>query len=308
MKITLGISTGFTIKRWTNPTYWVPLIKEELGLDLIQFSFDQLDPRSTKAAVDEYCNCVVNQCNKYGLEIHSTFTGLSIYSHNLLYHPLENGRRDGIDWFEKSFEITKILGCHATGGPIGGMDIHTFKYEEDYTHIKKCGEEALVYLLRKAKQNGIIDFYWEATPVEREGAITIEDTRRFIGKINNLVGEEGAKFSLCFDMGHTTNPSLTSQEKDPYLWIEKLSDTIPIIHLQQTDGKLDRHWPFTEKNNKKGTVDASKLVKTLEHIDKKEIVLLLELGHPFEENDDLVLKEIKESVEYWKNSLKEYIS
>jgi sugar phosphate isomerase/epimerase len=304
MKVQLGISSGFTIKRWAHPTDWVRLINEELGLDLVQFSFDQLDPRSTNGFINKYRDLVRNECDKYNVDLHSTFTGLSIYSHNLLYHPLQEGRSDGIDWFEKAFAVTEKLGCNATGGPFGGMDLSTFLNENnEKSIIQTNAEDSLINLLKKAQKYGIKDFYWEATPVEREGTITIEDTKAFIEKINDLAGEDAATFSLCFDVGHTTNPVLTKDDKNPYRWIESLHDHIQIIHLQQTDGRLDRHWSFTEQNNEIGTIDPNKLFEALEKTEKDQIVLLLEIGHPFEQEDTLVLKELKASVDYWKTAM-----
>lgn len=304
MNVKLGISTGFTIKRWAHPADWVRLVKEELGLDIIQFSFDQLDPRSTNEFITKYCDLVRYECAKYNVTLHSTFTGLSIYSHNLLYHPLLEGRLDGIDWFEKAFAITQRLGCNATGGPFGGMDIATFLNKNNENSIIQANaEESLINLLKKAKKYGVKDFYWEATPIEREGSITIKDTRSFIEKINDLAGEEAATFSLCFDVGHTTNPILSKDDRNPYQWIESLYDHIPIVHLQQTDGRLDRHWAFTKQNNKIGTINPTKLFDSLEKSKKDEVILLLEIGHPFEQDDKLVLKEMKESVDYWKTAL-----
>lgn len=303
MNIQFGISTGFTIKRWTQPSEWVRLVKEDLRLDVVQFSFDQLDPRSSNDFIHKYCELVRNECKKYEVKIHSTFTGLSIYSHNLLYHPLKEGRLDGVDWFEKAFAITEKLGCNATGGPIGGMDVATFLSESERNISKRNAEQSLIQLLQTAEKYGIEHFYWEATPVEREGVITIDETRAFIEKINKIAGNNAATFSLCFDVGHSTNPTLSNEEKNPFTWIKSLHDHIPVIHLQQSDGYLDRHWPFTEKYNQKGNINPIDLLEAIKKTGKEEIVLLLEIGHPFEEDDQIVLKEIKESVAFWKEEL-----
>ena len=41
---TFGINLGFAIKRWPQPQQWARVVRDELDLDTVQFSFDLLDP------------------------------------------------------------------------------------------------------------------------------------------------------------------------------------------------------------------------------------------------------------------------
>lgn len=303
MRIHFGISAGFTIKRWADPEDWVNIVKNKLGLDLVQFSFDQFDPRGNTECVETYCHRLKNACRKYDVKIHSTFTGLSIYSHNLLYHPLLEGRLDGIDWFNKAFKMTQLLSVSATGGPFGGMDVISFRDPSKRKHLEGWALEALVNLLQMAGQYGIKEFYWEPTPVRREGPVTIDETRELLEKVNGLAGQGAAQFALCLDTGHATNPSTSPTNRDPYLWIEQMGKYAPVLHLQQSDGRLDRHWPFTTENNAAGIIEADKVLDALDSSGTDEITLFVEVGHPFEEDDDKVLVEITQSVNYWRQAL-----
>lgn len=93
---------------------------------LFNFLLISLTPGERKKSVESYCYRVRNECEKHNITIHSTFAGLSIYAHNLLYHPLAEGRMDGVDWFEHAFKMTNLLGVKATGRPLGGLDISSF--------------------------------------------------------------------------------------------------------------------------------------------------------------------------------------
>ncbi len=303
MKVTLGISTGFTVKRWPDPEDWVKMVKSQLGLDLIQFSFDQFDPRANADLVGTYCQRVKKACLKYDVTLHSTFTGLAIYSHNLLYHPLLEGRLDGLDWFGRAFAMTRDLGAAFTGGPFGGLDVPTFAQEARRRYLEEWAGEAMAHLLKTARHYGIKEFYWEPTPVRREGPVTIAETLQCLERINHLAGEDGARLALCLDTGHATSPLAPPEERDPYLWLEKLGQAAPIIHLQQSDGKLDRHWPFTPEYNARGIIHADRVLDCLEKSGSQEAVLLVEVGHPFEEEDAKVMEEITRSVEYWQEAL-----
>ena len=39
-----GINLSFTVKRWVEPSVWAKIVRETLGLDLVQFTYDLLDP------------------------------------------------------------------------------------------------------------------------------------------------------------------------------------------------------------------------------------------------------------------------
>ena len=39
----LGINTCFAVKRWPLPEEWARIVRDELGLDLVQHSFDVVD-------------------------------------------------------------------------------------------------------------------------------------------------------------------------------------------------------------------------------------------------------------------------
>ncbi|WP_276354549.1 sugar phosphate isomerase/epimerase family protein [Cohnella caldifontis] len=304
MQLKLGVSTGFAIKRWADPGDWVRIVKEELGLDTVQFSLDQFDPRSRPDNSAAYAYRVRNACAKFGVVLHSTFTGLSIYSHNLLMHPLWEGRRDGVDWFEKAFALTEALGASGTGGPYGGMDIASYQAVERREAIERSAEECMAYLLSQAPRYGIDTFYWEQTPIRREGPVGIEDTLRHLERMNALRDPQGAAFALCLDVGHAIAPDAEGEDRDPYRWLEKLAPYAPIIHLQQTDGRYDRHWPFTPEFNDKGIIDGVRVLEAIRRSGTDGALLLIEVGHPFEESDAKVLGDMKRTADYWRESLK----
>jgi hypothetical protein len=39
-----GVNLSFCVKRWVTPDLWAPLVREDLGLDAVQFSYDLVDP------------------------------------------------------------------------------------------------------------------------------------------------------------------------------------------------------------------------------------------------------------------------
>ena len=86
---------------------------------------------------------------------------------------------------------------------------------------------------------------------------------------------------------------------DPHEWLEKLLPWTPVIHLQQTDGKGDRHWPFSPAYADRGIIDPQRIVEIAKRSRFERMSLLLELAHSFEAPDQQIIDEHKWSVEAW---------
>ena len=98
--ITFGINLGFAIKRWPEPRQWAAIVREDLALDCVQFSYDLLDPwwpehralaRRVRQAADDY-----------GISIHSAQVGLAMYTYNGLLHPDADARAAANEWWKRA--------------------------------------------------------------------------------------------------------------------------------------------------------------------------------------------------------------
>lgn len=85
--------------------------------------------------------------------------------------------------------------------------------------------------------------------------------------------------------------------------VEEAWVRVSVIHLQQTDGKGDGHWPFTERCNEVGVVTPARVIDAIEDSGARELCLFLEIVHPFEAQERQVLADLRASVEYWKEAL-----
>jgi hypothetical protein len=80
----------------------------------------------------------------------------------------------------------------------------------------------------------------------------------------------------------------------------------PVVQLQQTDGVGDHHWPFTASTNAQGLIQADRLLDALDASGASDIALILEVIPAFEADDDDVVREMAESVAYWRAALDEH--
>ncbi len=142
---------------------------------------------------------------------------------------------------------------------------------------------------------------WEMTPIARESPPTITEAQQLLERANKQC--EG-RIELCIDTGHQCvwqllrEPRENKRDLDVYSWLRKLGSITPVIHLQQTDGKADRHWPFTPEYNKRGVIHPRKIVEAIEKSGAKKAFLALEVIHSFEKSENIVLKDLKKSVQY----------
>ncbi len=101
------------------------------------------------------------------------------------------------------------------------------------------------------------------------------------------------------------------EDGDLYHWLRTLGCYSPIIHLQQTDGNISGHKPFTEANNRTGIVDPAKVLRAIWEAYQQpadaelpppcaNIYLTLEIFSGTAEYPAQTLANIRESAAYWR--------
>jgi hypothetical protein len=101
-------------------------------------------------------------------------------------------------------------------------------------------------------------------------------------------------------------PGTAGPDRDPYAWLERLGARAPVVQLQQSDGMADHHSPFTAQTNATGIIEAGRVLAALDASGAAEVALILEIIPPFEQDDDQVLDDLRQSVEYWRAGLRSH--
>jgi sugar phosphate isomerase/epimerase len=292
MRLTLGINTCFAVKRWPRVVDWAPLVRDRLGLRLVQHSFDLADP-----LVDDGGRLRAD-IREQRLELHSTFTGLAAYSSNLLLDPDPDRRRAAAAWYSRSIAFTADAGGIATGGHVGAFSV------PDWTDPARRAERwaalsaALGTAAREAHGAGLGYLVVENLAAGREPST--------MAMLRDLLTEGDADHvpvRLCLDVGHMCVPGTSGDDRDPYAWLRTMGRLSPIIQLQQSDAEGDHHWPFTPRCNTVGRIDADRVIDALGEGGVDETVLILEVIPPFEQEDGLVVDDLVASADYWRAAI-----
>lgn len=294
MRVRLGINTCFAVKRWPLVDDWAPIVRDRLGLRLVQHSMDLVADGASPAEA----RALAASAGLAGLELHSTFTGLAAYSDNLLLHPDEAGRQAAATWFGWAIQWTAALGANATGGHVGAFSVPDWTDPRRRSELWGALKSLLDALSREAAKVGL-----EYLLVENLAAAREPSTMAMIRDLLTDGDDAGVPIRLCLDVGHMCVPGTAGDDRDPYAWLRELGRDAPVVQLQQSDAEGDHHWPFTSEKNAAGRIDADRVLDALDAGGVEETALILEVIPPFEQDDSAVIDDLTASVDYWREAL-----
>lgn len=285
-----GINLSFAIKRWPEPQVWARLVRETLGLDLVQFTYDLLDPWWPDTVRASMTAEVRKAAQDWGIRIESAFSGLANYCFDGLLHPDAAGRRASLEWWKRAFDVAVQVGAQASGGPLGGMSVADAsdpqRREERYRGLL----DAVPGLTEAAKSAGLQRLQVECTPLAREIPYTVEQSRKFLA---DLAGRCAVPVKLLIDIGHALYQPLYGPRANMPDWLNGLGCEIGAFHLQNTDFQSDSHWGWPDK---RGLFDVAAFGSQVRAAGLEDVPAFLEIIYPFELADEAVLANITSSV------------
>ncbi len=301
MKIHLGVNNAFIIGRYPRPKEWLKILDEEMGVKIVQCVWESFDFLLPKYLLMELASEIKEEAEKRKINIHSVFTGYTFTYSHLHFHPVPRFKPYYLEILYRMVDIISLLGGVSMGTFLGALPIKEARDPLRREELILIAIQERKELASYAKEKGLKYLMIEPMSIPREPPHTIEETKVILEKLN-----EGSPlpFLLCLDTGHGKKDG--GVNSDPYIWIKELGKFTACIHLQQTDGKFSYHWPFTPFYNQRGIIHPPQLLKALESSGVEEIYLFLEIAHPRTEESDLrLIKDYKESLEYWRKFIPE---
>jgi sugar phosphate isomerase/epimerase len=285
-RIPLGVNLSFCVKRWITPDLWAPLVRDRLGADLVQFSFDLVDPTWPDDLLADLADDIVTHTQRHGITVHSAFIGLAHYTYSQLLHPDPRVRDLAEKWLVRAYRFAHRAGIARVGGPLGAIASRADGQESDT--IPEADYADLIARMHRlasaARELGIVELYVEPTPMRREWPWTVAQAQRMAADVAGAA----VPWKFCLDWGHGTFAPLYGEGSGPDLmapWFNGLRDSIGVVHLQQTDFRYDRHWDFTEA----GAVDPAAAAALQRAAGLADCPVFLEVFYPFERDDAAVL-------------------
>lgn len=296
-ELLLAANVGLAAKRWPETGEWARLLARS-GIAHAQFTFDLLDP-GVVDDLDAYRG-VRAQAAEHGVAISSAFTGAGSYAQNMLGHPDPALRAASERWYERAVAAAAVLGAPAVGGHVGALSV---RQQADPAQRAAATERTVAAVLRiaeHAERAGLECLLWEIMPVAREYPATMDEVQELMERLEPVAA---VPVRLCLDVGHACRDGADATERDPYAWLERLGPWARSIHLQQTDGVLDRHWPFTERYNAQGIVDPDRVLAIVARLPQPLLELALEPIPAPELPDAQVEQDLRDSAAHWRPAL-----
>jgi sugar phosphate isomerase/epimerase len=301
MKVDLAINLGFAVNRLTPPELWIPYVKEELGLNRVQFTADMLMPYLASPLGYRMAKETRRIADDYGVRITSTFTG-AFTRLNHFSHPDSIIRDYWQGWFKSFAEISVVLGADSMGSHLGAQTIPDTSDPDKSSIIFDQTVACWAQLASDAKDAGLSFITWEPMSMPREWGETIAEA----GRIQKSLNSFDLPILMCLDVDHGDVTSQDPDDTDPYVWLETYGKVSPLIHLKQSLADKGGHRPFTEEFNSIGKIFPDKVISALERSGAQEVELILELS--FRERipaEARMRADLKESVQFWQPVLGE---
>ena len=294
-QIKLGINTCFAVKRWPRPSDWISITKNELKLGGAQISTDLLSPSFEFSSAIKYMEEVKIVASAYDLEIHSLFTGLAAYSSNLLLSNSESERKSAFEWFCRLVDLANLVGAKGIGGHIGAISVDANKDSKSRTGLIESLKEYMFKLAEYAKSNGLEHLQFENLAVVREYGHSIVEAKDLEDSLMN----SSVPWILCLDVGHPAALGRESKDNNIRDWISQPWRNTPVLQLQQSAYSSDRHAPYFSRDPIEGENSPAEIIRGVNKWEASTVPAFFEIIHPHEVSDELVLKEIKESIALW---------
>lgn len=298
-EILLGFNCNCFTNRYDEPEEWTRLCAD-MGVRHVMFNVDLIDPYWPWDLQKRLCDRTRKACDEYGVSIRCSFGGQHGHQH-YLGHPEEEVRREAEEFFRKAIRQTAYLGGKSFGTCFA---IQTVRCNNDPRVRREVMEDAFAAYHRLASyaaEQGLAALAYEMTSVSRETCATFEENDYVLQRCSDME----VPLCICLDMGHRNMAGIPA-ERDHLAWIRRYGKHCNIIDCQQTDLRASRHWPFTEEYNEKGCINGNEIVAAVSDSGAEEVLLAFEIrAAAFHPQEDRYLDDLKASVEYWRQWVKE---
>lgn len=291
----LGVNLSFAVKRWSEPSAWAEIVRSELDLVDVQFTYDLLDPWWPDELRIEEAERVRAASEAAGIRVHSAQGGLAWYTFHGLLSPSPPMREAAKLWWERALDTAARIGASSAGGPLGALTVSSNESGERQQRFEEL-VEVLSALQVTASRAGLEALLVEPTPLEREIPNTPDEAARLATALAN--GPIPLRYVL--DNGHAMLEPFYGEQASMSQWLERLGPSIGVLHLQNTDRQSDSHWGWPDP---RANLDVVEWATKVDEAGLADVPVFIEVIYPFELSDSEVLASMRSTVAHCRKIL-----
>ena len=298
-------NNGFTTEDYPEPEVWARVLRDA-GLGRFEYFVDHLEPGLFRRVIEEesaFFQATLCAIEKFGLEVFSAATARISYIQNMLNHPYPDMRRSAAEWSRAFIDLAVKLGAKYVSGHYDCISLTDVAESFDLARARQV--EGIVEMARYGAARGIECIFLEQMHRRQLLPYTIRGAQEILADIN---AESPIPVRIHVDTGHAAHvradPDHTDRDKDPYAWLATryTDNKLLLVHVQQTDDKASRHWPFTHHYNRIGIIDGRRVIRAIESSGVEHAVLVLEILYPRGTDIGSIARDIAQSADYWREA------
>jgi len=298
-------NNGFTTEDHPQPELWAEVLAAA-GLPQFEYFADHLEPVIFRAVVEgesEFFQATRAAISLHGLTVFSGATARISYLLNLLSHPYPDMRACGRAWLRAFIDLTRKLGGRFISGHYDCISLPEVAQDLAGAVDRLVGE--LAEVSGYARQAGLEGIFLEVMHRPQLQPYTIGGARELIDRLNRVAA---VPFHIHIDTGHMAfvegYPDHQPADRDVYRWLSTPfgRNEWLLVHAQQTDARASRHWPFTARCNRRGIIDARRVIQAIGESGVARAVLALEVLYPRATSLARIRPDIIASARYWRDA------
>ena len=299
-RFTVVVNNGYSVQDSPEPEAWVQPILAS-GVRHIDYFVDHLEPVICENVIRNrsgYYAATMEAIRRHELTVVSATTGRISYLLNVLAHPYDDMRDEGIRWCKRMVDLAAALGAPFATGHFDYISKTDLR--ERPAQAEQRALDGLLLMAEYAAERALEGLALEQMHGPQLRPYTVEQAQRFLAWLNQ---RSAVPIYLLVDTGHMAHvdpgdANHTEKDKDPYHWLSQKYAGLDkvFVHLQQTDNSGSRHWPFTETWNRCGIISPERVIESIERSGVAEAYLSFEILYPRGQETQPIAEGIQQSV------------
>jgi len=301
-------NNGYSVQDSPEPEAWVrPIL--DAGLRHLEYFVDHMDPVIFENVIRNrsgYFRATMDTIRGHGLTVISATTGRISYLLNVLSHPYPDAREEGIRWCERMVDLAVALGARFASGHFDYISQTDLRRGSRRAEMRML--DGLLRVAEYGADKGLEGICLEQMHGPQLRPYTVEQAQRYLRWLNRRSAIPVYLLADCGHMAHVppSDPKHTDTDKDPCHWLsQKYAGMDKIfVHLQQSDAKASRHWPFTPRYNRRGIISPERVIESIEASGVAEAYLSFEILYPRGADVDVIADDLRVSADRFRRALK----